>query len=121
MGKRILLVEDDPAIRRLVTDLLADEGYDVTATESGRQGIDTVAAARPDLILLDKAMPDGDGTWFATEYRRLHGPRVPIIALCAARDGREWADSIGAAAYILKPFDIEALLGTVGQHLRERA
>lgn len=120
MGKRILLVEDDPAIRQLVTDLLVDEGYEVTAAEDGREGLDVVAAARPDLILLDKAMPHADGTWFATEYRRIPGARAPIIALCAARDGREWAASIGAAAYVLKPFDIEALLATVTEHLRDR-
>lgn len=120
-GKRILLVEDDPAIRQLVTDLLADAGYEVTAASTGREGIDRATVVRPDLILLDKLMPQGDGSWFAAEYARIGGRRAPIIALCAAREGPEWARSIGAAAFVLKPFDIDALLGTIREQLGERA
>ena len=112
-GKRVLLVEDDAAIRELVTDVLSDEGYDVTAATSGADGIVKAEEVKPDLILLDKLMPRGDGTWFATEYRKVRGGTAPIIALCAAREGPEWARSIGAAAFIVKPFDIEALLSVV--------
>ncbi len=116
-GKRILLVEDDAAIRQLVTELLTESGYQVTAATSGRDGLERAATARPDLILLDKLMPDGDGTTFATGYAEMVGPRAPIVALCAARDGREWADEIGAATYVVKPFDIETLLGVVREQL----
>jgi DNA-binding response OmpR family regulator len=120
-GKRILLVEDDAAIRQLVSDLLTDSGYQVVPARSGREGLERVKDARPDLILLDKLMPDGDGTAFATGYRKMRGRRAPIIALCAARDGREWAESIGAATYIVKPFDIDDVLRAVREHLGERA
>lgn len=119
-GKRILLVEDDAAIRQLVTELLTESGYDVTAAATGREGLDRAAAAPPDLILLDKLMPDGDGTAFAVGYGRSAGPRAPIVALCASRDGREWAEEIGAATYVVKPFDIDTLLEVVrGQLDRE--
>jgi DNA-binding response OmpR family regulator len=121
VGKRILLVEDDPAIRQLVSDLLVDEGYEVLAATNGKQGLDLAAASRPDLILLDKLMPHGDGTHFATEYRKADTAGAPIVALCAARDGREWAESIGAAAFVVKPFDIDALLETVQRQLGERS
>lgn len=118
-GKRILLIEDDAAIRQLVTDLLTDSGHHVLAAASGRQGLERVGAFRPDLIILDKLMPDGDGTMFATGYRKMRGRRAPIIALCATRDGPEWATAIGAAKYVTKPFDIDALLQAVQTQLGE--
>lgn len=120
-GKRILLVEDDAAIRQLVSDLLAGEGYDVTAAASGAEGLERAGHLQPDLILLDKLMPQGDGTHFATEYRKRSGGPAPIVALCAAREGPEWAASIGAAAFVVKPFDIDALLGVVREQLGERS
>lgn len=118
-GKRILLVEDDAAIRQLVTDLLAESGYQVLAATNGREGLDRVAAWRPDLILLDKLMPEADGTMFAAGYRKMRGRRAPIIGLCASRDGPEWADAIGAATHIVKPFDIDTLLAAVEEQLGE--
>lgn len=116
-GERILLVEDDTAIRQLVGDLLEETGYAVQTAASGNEALAKVAVWRPDLILLDKLMPDGDGTAFAAAYTKGKGPRAPIVALCAAHDGPDWARSIGAAAHVLKPFDIDVLLATVREQL----
>lgn len=116
-ARRILVVEDDAAIRQLVTELLSESGYHVTTAATGREGLERAAAAQPDLILLDKLMPDGDGTAFAVGYGKTAGPRAPIVALCAARDGPEWADEIGAATYVVKPFDIDTLLDVVREQI----
>jgi DNA-binding response OmpR family regulator len=111
--RKILLVEDDDAIRALIQDLLAEAGYDVSEARSGNEGLARVGEVKPDLILLDKLMPDGDGTSFARGYRATRGPHAPIIALCAAADALAWSAQIGAAAFIGKPFDIEDLIATV--------
>ncbi|MEA2662976.1 MAG: hypothetical protein QOH08_2548, partial [Chloroflexota bacterium] len=71
---------------------------------------------RPQLILLDKLMPEMDGTAFAGSYRRRPHP-IPIVALCAARDAAEWAASIGAVGHLGKPFDVEDLVAAVAQHM----
>ena len=113
VSRRILLVEDDEAIRALVYEVLLDGGYDVHQARSGNEGLARVTEIRPDLILLDKLMPDGDGTAFAREYRARKGPHAPIVALSAAADAADWAGQIGAAAYVGKPLDIDDLLGVV--------
>lgn len=119
-GKRILLAEDDDAIRQLVTDLLTEAGYDVSQARNGTEALERVAVWRPDLILLDQRMPGSDGTEFARGYEKTRPPRAPIIALCAAIDAEAWARSIGAAAYLVKPFDIDTLFATVAAQLDGR-
>ncbi len=109
---RILVVEDDEAIRALLLDLLGDAGYAVDEARNGRDGLERVRQHAPDLILLDKYMPDVDGTTFAHEYDAGAG-RAPIVALCAERDATEWSAEIGAAAVVTKPFNIDDLLSAV--------
>lgn len=115
--RRILLVEDDEAIRQLVADVLVDAGYDVDTAAGGHAGVERARKRPPDLVLLDKLMPDGDGNVFVRGYTG----KAPIVVICAARDGGEWARQIGAAAYIIKPFDLEHLLATVATHLSPRS
>ncbi len=111
-GKKVLVVDDDDAIRRLLHELLADAGYEVEFARSGNEALARAARIRPDVILLDNLMPDGDGTMFATAYGKTPEPRAPIVA-CAANNATEWGAKIGAAASVQKPFDIDHLLETV--------
>jgi CheY-like chemotaxis protein len=120
-GKRILVAEDDDAIRQLVVDVLTDAGYAVTAARDGGEALARLTQADPDLVLLDQLMPGTDGTAFASAYARLRSSRAPIVALCASVDAPAWAAEIGAAAVITKPFDIDTLLATVAGQLGERA
>lgn len=117
---RVLVVEDDEAIRMLVREVLTDAGYDVREARSGREGLDTVRSVDPQLIVLDKLMPDLDGDEFALHYRKMRGRHAPIIALSAASDAAAWAERIGAAAYIGKPLDIDDLLRVVAETLASR-
>lgn len=117
-GKRILAVEDDPAIRTLIVELLKDAGYEVGSAMTSAEALKRVAAWEPDLILLDKALPGGDGAVFVRAYRE-RGGRAPIVALCAAHDVAAWAESIGAAGYVAKPFDIETLIAAVEVQLKK--
>lgn len=112
-GKRVLVVDDDAAIRHLLQDVLVEAGYEVHLASSGNQGLAKVKDVRPDVILLDWLMPDGDGTMFATAYAKMPGPRAPIVGVCASRDAAQWGARIGAAAMVLKPFDVDELIQTV--------
>jgi CheY-like chemotaxis protein len=112
-GKKILVIEDDEAIRALIREVLLDGGLEVHDARSGNHGLERIAELRPDAIVLDKLMPDGDGTAFAREYRARQGPHAPIVALSAAADAAQWAEQIGAAAYVAKPLDIDELLNVV--------
>ncbi len=118
-GKKVLVVDDDDAIRRLLHELLADAGYEVEFAHSGNAALARVAQIRPDVILLDNLMPDGDGTMFATAYAKTPAPRAPIVA-CAANNATEWGERIGAAASVQKPFDIDHLLETVERQAARR-
>jgi DNA-binding response OmpR family regulator len=122
MAKRILVVDDEPDIRRLVAEALEVTGYDVQTAANGEEAIRAASLFIPDLVLLDIMMPDMDG--FAV-YERLRARpvdlRSPIIFLTARREINDKLLGFekGAADYITKPFHIKELLARVKVHLGE--
>ena len=116
-GRRILVVDDDGDVRTLVDMVLREAGYDVTTVQNGEEALAVATRRRPDLILLDKLMPVMDGTAFARAYRAASPDPAPIVAFCAARDAEEWARSIGAVAFVEKPFDVDDLARVVRAQL----
>ena len=108
----ILVIDDDPAILSTVADILTFEGYPVECASNGAEGLAAVERVHPTLVLLDMRMPVLDGWGFA---RTLHerGVELPILVMTAAQDARRWAQEIGAAGYIAKPFDLPDLLSAV--------
>ena len=118
MKKRILVVEDDAALARVLRDNLEFEGFEVESAGDGRRAIDRARAFAPDLILLDLTLPDWDGLELFGLVRQ--GGKTPIIILTAR--GQK-ADKIrglhlGADDYVTKPFDLEELLARVHAVLR---
>lgn len=118
----VLVVDDEPDIRRLVGDALRLEGYQVRTAGDGQEALQRVAEERPDLILLDLMMPVMDGRQFcrllARAPSRAERPaRIPVILLSADRRLREQAEELGAAGYLAKPFDLDDLLTAVQHHL----
>jgi CheY-like chemotaxis protein len=109
----VLVVDDDPDILDAICDILDAEGYRVSRARHGQEALEQVEFARPDIILLDLMMPVMDGVAFSQALRQR--PRVsdiPIVVISA--DGNpQRAASVGAAGYLAKPFDIEALLAQV--------
>ncbi len=105
----ILVVDDDPAILETVTDILQDEGYAVATAKNGQEALQEVERRRPSLVLLDMRMPVLDGWGFARLLAE-RGIRVPIVVMTAAQDARRWAQEIGAAGFVPKPFDLAELL-----------
>jgi CheY-like chemotaxis protein len=82
--KRILVIDDEPVVRRVLHDVLASEGYLVTEACDGSQGLECLLVGCPDVVVLDLMMPVMNGWAFAEECRRMgKGRDVPIIALSA--------------------------------------
>jgi CheY-like chemotaxis protein len=107
------VVDDDPSIVAVVSEILAAEGHEVVSAENGADALEKVNGEG--LVLLDMRMPVLDGWGFAREFRA-SGRRCPIVVMTAAENARRWAEEIGAEGYLAKPFDIDALIAVVEQH-----
>jgi DNA-binding response OmpR family regulator len=116
---RILVIEDDPAIRRGVVDALGFAGYAVTQAGDGTAGLVEANRQEFDLVLLDLVLPGRDGL---TVLRELHAlrPSLPVIVLTAlgGEDDRVLGLSLGADDYVVKPFSVRELLARVSAVLR---
>jgi CheY-like chemotaxis protein len=117
---RILVVEDDDAIRALVSDVLRDDGYVVHEAANGLEALDQLRRERPDLIVLDLMMPVMDGWTFVEECRRKHDcDGVPIVVTSASHDLPRTAErlrSFGVRTCLAKPFDVNGLLALVERY-----
>ena len=116
--QRILVVEDDPAVRNLVTTALDLHGYDVERAETGELAIMEAASRNPDLIMLDLGLPDIDGVEVISKIRGWSA--VPIIVISARTEDSDKIGALDAGAddYLTKPFSVEELLARVRASLR---
>jgi DNA-binding response OmpR family regulator len=115
---RILVVEDDEAMRELLRLHLSSAGYAVEAAEDAIEAGYAVLKGAPDLIVCDVSMPHMDGFELAAALRADGSvPRVPIIFLTSAEEGEVRARELGAAEFLLKPVRLEELLAAVNRHL----
>ena len=120
-ARRILVVDDGPKNRELVTLVLAEAGLTTEEAENGQIAVDMAARTAYDVILMDMSMPVMDG-YTATKLLRGRGSKVPIIALTAhAMKGFEQEIlAAGCTGYVTKPIDIDVLLGTLAAKLGGR-
>ena len=104
----VLVVEDEPALRRMLTFTLRDAGFDVRTAWNGVEGLEQVDAALPDVIVLDLEMPVMDGRTF---YQRLRerGLRMPVCIL-SAYGARKAQRELDADASVQKPFGTDELI-----------
>jgi DNA-binding response OmpR family regulator len=109
----VLVVEDDPSIRRLVQWTLQDEGLSVDVASDGAEAIDYLTARRPALLILDVMLPRADGYQVGEALRSIHGHATPVLVLTASGDAREAARRIGAVEYLAKPFELAELIAAV--------
>ena len=116
--QRILVVEDDPAVRNLVTTALDLHGYDVEKAETGELAVMEAASRNPDLIMLDLGLPDIDGVEVISKVRGWSA--VPIIVISARTKDSDKIGALDAGAddYLTKPFSVEELLARVRASLR---
>jgi two-component system response regulator MprA len=119
---RILVVDDDRALRDALRRSLSLGGYEVEVAENGQHGLSQAAAAAPDAIVLDVGMPDIDGLEVCRRLRDA-GNRVPVLMLTArdaVEDRIEGLDA-GADDYLVKPFDVGELRARLRALLRRAA
>jgi DNA-binding response OmpR family regulator len=115
--RRVLLVEDEVALRKVVARNLTSRGVEVSEAGTAAEAIRATAATCPDLVLLDINLPDQTGWDVLREFRR-RGTAVPTIIVSAVRVSQSRLDEFQPLAYLPKPFPIEALLRLV---FRERS
>lgn len=120
MSRRILVVEDNPDNRILITDVLTSLDYEVLVAVDGEEGVNKASSEKPDLILMDISLPMMDGLTATRQIKASDGlGHIPIIALTAhAMVGdRERALDAGCDDYVSKPIDLRELAGKLAQFL----
>jgi len=114
LTKCILVVEDDDAVRHLLSDALQDAGFAVATAMDGFDALDQIEQHPPDAILLDLMMPSMDGWDFLEQFRaRRCCAKIPVGILSAAPTLLKTADSWGVQVAIGKPFTLESLIDQV--------
>src|SRR5262245_35628788 len=116
-----LLVEDERQIRRFVRAALEAEGFQIVEAETVRQGLLDAGTRRPDLVILDLGLPDGDGIDFIRDFRAWSS--VPIVVLSARSEETDKVAALDAGAddYLTKQFGVNELLARVRAARRRSA
>jgi DNA-binding response OmpR family regulator len=107
----ILVLDDEPAVTRLLTLVLRTEGFRVRQASNGKEGLRVLSQENPDLIILDLQMPVMDGRTFYQAARR--GGYTGQVIICSANDAEASRRELGADAAIAKPFDPIVLLSII--------
>ena len=113
-SRGVLVIEDEAALRLLLTLVLEDEGFDVRAAANGHEALLVLALWLPEIILLDLQMPVMDGPSFRAEQRRSPTlESIPVLLVSAAVDLTWQAKQLEAAGSIAKPYDTDELIEKV--------
>jgi CheY-like chemotaxis protein len=118
--RKILLVDDEPAIRQILLRILAGEGFLVRTASNGEEALEIANVTKFDLVLLDLNMPVMDG-WETFEHLSTENPLMPIILITARPNQLFPALASGVGALLEKPLDFEKLLNTIREFLEEPA
>lgn len=114
---RVLVVDDDDELAEVLRQALRESGYAVATVGHGAAALELIGQIQPDLILLDLRMPIMDGWSFVAQYRRSGKAGGRIVLLSGHPNVREITVSLGADAYVGKPFEMTELLRTLEQQL----
>ena len=118
---RVLVVEDEPDIRRFVRWSLEAQGLDVSEADGVKRALVEAGTRRPDLVVLDLGLPDGDGVDFIRDLRGWSDIPVLVLSARSGEDDKIDALDAGADDYLVKPFGAGELLARVRAQLRRRA
>ncbi len=117
-GARILIVDDEPAIRRAVETNLTRHGFQVETAESGQDAMRHFDSRPPDLILLDLGLPDVDGLDVISDIRGRSSTPIVVLSVRGAERDKVAALDLGADDYLTKPFGVDELLARIRVALR---
>ena len=114
--QHILVVDDDPAIRDVVADILEVSGYAVETAVNGAEALEKMHQVLPAAVLLDLMMPVMSGWELLRACRGEQScARVPIVVMSAAWEASDVADELGAQAFLAKPFELDTVLSVLKQ------
>ena len=118
---KILVVDDEPSIRRLLHTGLGTQGYTIVEAENARHAVERLATNKPDLIVLDLGLPDRNGLELLRDLRE-GGIEIPVVILSSRTDesGIVQALELGADDYVTKPFSMNELIARIKTALRHR-
>lgn len=115
---KVLVVDDQPGIRRLLLEVFTDEGYDVNIATNGNDALEKATEVQPDVILMDMKMPGMDGIDALKELKALNlAERVIMMTAYGELELVTKAKELGAFAYVTKPFDIIKLCEMVSGYI----
>lgn len=117
-GPRVLVVDDEPAIRRFLHTALAGHGYSLFEASNGQEALSAVVAHRPDLVLLDLGLPDMDGIEVTRRLREWTAIPIIIVTVQEQEAAKVAALDMGADDYVTKPFGMGELLARLRVALR---
>jgi CheY-like chemotaxis protein len=118
LAVKVLIVDDDPGIRMLLSKFLQREGYETLMAQNGLEGVEFAKKYQPDIIIMDVVMPQMDGLT-AARLIKFYKPlsEVPILFLTAKDADKEieLAQEVRAEVYITKPFDVRQVIKVVNE------
>lgn len=117
---RVLVVEDDPEIRRFIRVALTSEGHDVAEASDVERAIVEAGLRAPDLVVLDLGLPDADGVAFVRHFRTWASAPVLVLSARSGETDKVRALDAGADDYLVKPFGSAEFLARTRAHLRRR-
>ncbi|MDP8263207.1 MAG: response regulator transcription factor [Candidatus Ancaeobacter aquaticus] len=122
MAKKVVIIEDDSNLLKVMESRITSEGYDVAICNEGTDIIEKLKTEQPDIVVMDIMLPGMDGY---TLVRTIRGHKqfsgIPVIMISGKvyEDGAVIAEEIGADAFILKPFDLHVLLSKIKELLEK--
>jgi DNA-binding response OmpR family regulator len=118
MAKKILVVDDERSICKLLKQVLEEKGYEIEFAHTGAEALEKLRKSTPDMVILDVMLPDTTG-WQILKTMKTSETTKKIPALMLTQKNLvsdvEFAVDLGASGYLVKPFDIERLLKKVGE------
>lgn len=120
-GARVLVIDDEPALRQAVERNLAGHGFDVRGAESGEAGLELETRYHPDLVLLDMVLPDIGGSDVIVRLRERTSIPIIVLSVRGAEAEKVRALELGADDYLTKPFGVDELLARIRVALRHAA
>lgn len=118
LSKKILIIDDDPDILKMLSARLAASGYEVATAADGKEGLSQVIISDPDLIILDSLMPVMNGMQFMQKYDENDRMRhIPVVVISAKESVRYFFEELPIKGFFVKPLDMDAFLAKIGQLL----
>jgi two-component system, OmpR family, KDP operon response regulator KdpE len=117
---RILVVDDEPQITRVLRSALGSRGYEVEVAQDGMAALEKMTTWTPDMVITDLAMPGMDGVALCTEIRAYSDVPILVLSVRDQEESKIRALDAGADDYVTKPFSIQELLARVRAHIRRQ-